>query len=106
MFPLDRYTPHGYLDNPAHAWKAGPGGVLRSRPAIGIGWHYPSYAHAYNRVWHYRAFLQLAFELPGGRWLLDTPDFEQAGIDLYSDYHSKNWLSFVFEGLDGLRFRS
>jgi hypothetical protein len=106
MFPLDHYTPHGYLDNPAHAWKAGPGGVLRSRPAIGIGWHYPSYAHAYNRVWHYRAFLQLAFELPGGRWLLDTPDFEQKGIDLYSDYHSKNWLSFVFESPEGLRFRS
>ncbi len=106
MFPQDRYTPHGYLDNPAHAWKAGPGGVLRSRPAIGIGWHYPSYAHAYNRVWHYRAFLQLGFKLPNGKWLLESADFEQNSVDLYSDYHSKNWLSYVFEGSDGLRVRT
>ncbi len=105
MFPQDNYTPHGYLDNPAHAWKAGPGGVLRSRPAIGIGWHYPSFAHAYNSVWHYRANLQLAFQLPDGHWLLDSQDFEQAGIKLYSDYHSKNWLSFVFEGPEGFRAR-
>ncbi|HEX2916119.1 MAG TPA: trehalase family glycosidase [Chloroflexia bacterium] len=105
MFPLDNYTPHGYLDNPAHAWKAGPGGVLRSRPAIGMGWHYPSYAHAYNRTWYYRAFLQLGFGLANGRWLLDGQDFRQAGLELYSDYHSKNWLSFVFNAPDDLRVR-
>ena len=106
MFPQDTYTPHGYLDNPAHGWKAGPGGVLRSRPAIGLGWYYPSYPHGYNYVWHYLAHLQLGFELPDGRWLVDGADFTAAGLNLYSDYHSKNWLSFVFETPEGLRVRA
>lgn len=105
MFPQDKYTPHGYLDNPAHAWKTGPGGVLRSRPAIGMGWFYPSFPHGYNYVWHYIAHLQLGFQL-GGQWLLTPGDFEQAGLSIYSDYHSKNWLSFIFEGPEGLRVRT
>ncbi len=106
MFPQDRYTPHGYLDNPAHAWKAGPGGVLRSRPAIGLGWHYPSWPHGYNYVWHYRAFLQLGFSLGKGPLLLEQDDFERANLKLYSDYHSKNWLSYVFETPEGLHVRA
>jgi hypothetical protein len=106
MFPQDRYTPHGYLDNPAHAWTTGPGGVLRSRPGIGMGWHYPSFPHGYNYTWHYATHLQLGFSLPGTGWLLETADFERQNIDLYSDYHSKNWLSFVFETPLGLKARA
>lgn len=106
MFPQDRYTPHGYLDNPAHAWKTGPGGVLRSRPGLGLGWHYPSFPHGYNYTWHYAAHLQLGFNLSGSGWLLETADFERQKIDLYSDYHSKNWLSFVFETGLGLKARA
>src|SRR5262249_12805666 len=34
-FPLDRYTPHGYLDNPGHAWRVSRSGVLRSTEGIG-----------------------------------------------------------------------
>ncbi len=96
MFPLDRYTPHGYLDNPAHAWKIGPGGVLRSRPAIGMGWHYPSFVGAYNYTFIYQLNLQLGFKLPNNRRLLEAEDFQRAGIDLYIDYHSKNLLRYVF----------
>ena len=106
MFPQDNYTPHGYLDNPAHAWKAGPGGVLRSRPAIGVGWHYPSFPHGYNYVWHYRTHLQLIFQTEQGNWLFDSADFSKASLNLYSDYHSKNWLSYVFELPNGLRVRA
>lgn len=106
MFPQDRYTPHGYLDNPAHAWKNGPGGVLRSRPGVGMGWHFPSFPHGYNYIWHYATHLQLGFNLPGTGWLLETADFERQNIDLYSDYHSKNWLSFVFDTDLGLKARA
>lgn len=106
MFPQDRYTPHGYLDNPAHGWKIGPGGVLRSRPGVGMGWHFPSFPHGYNYTWFYAAHLQLGFNLPGTGWLWETADFARNGLDLYSDYHSKNWLSFVFETPQGLRARA
>lgn len=106
MFPQDRYTPHGYLDNPAHGWKMGPGGVLRSRPAIGMGWQFPSFPHGYNYTWFYAAHLQLGFKLPGVGWLWETADFARHRLDLYSDYHSKNWLSFVFETPQGLRARA
>ena len=106
MFPQDRYTPHGYLDNPAHGWKMGPGGVLRSRPGVGLGWHYPSFPHGYNYTWFYAAHLQLGFNLPGTGWLWETADFARNRLDLYSDYHSKNWLSFVFETPQGLRARA
>ncbi|MEI6045546.1 MAG: trehalase family glycosidase, partial [Chloroflexota bacterium] len=101
--PLDHYTPHGYLDNPAHRWKVGPGGVLRSCPAIGVGWHYPSFAGAYNSTFIYRAGLQLGFQLSGGRSLLETNDFKKAGIDLYCDYHSKNLLRYVFHTPENLQ---
>jgi hypothetical protein len=101
-FPIDRYTPHGYLDNPAHAWKAGPGGVLRSSPAIGMGWHYPSFVGAYNHTFIYRANLQLGFMLPDGRRLLNSEDFKRAGIELYCDYHSKNLLRYVFQTPENL----
>ena len=106
MFPQDRYTPHGYLDNPAHGWKMGPGGVLRSRPGVGMGWHFPSFPHGYNYTWFYAAHLQLGFNLPGTGWLWETADFGRNRLDLYSDYHSKNWLSFVFETPQGLRPRA
>lgn len=103
MFPVDKYTPHGYLDNPAHGWGVGPGGVLRSRSGLGMGWHYPSFAHAYNRKWEYRAFLQLGLYW-NGRWLFEQADFEEAGFSFYSDYHSKSMFSLVFEQ-GGLRGR-
>ncbi len=105
MFPQDQYTPHGYLANPQHTWKAGPSGVFRSRPAVGIGWYYPSFPHAYNYVLYYRAHLQLVFKTSAGEWLLDQVDFSRAAIELISDYHSKNWLSFVFETPARLHYR-
>ncbi len=38
MIPRDDFTPFGYLDNPYHAWKLNPGGVLRSLEPLGMGW--------------------------------------------------------------------
>jgi hypothetical protein len=103
MFPVDHYTPHGYLDNPAHGWKVGPGGVFRSSPAIGMGWHYPAFVGAYNYTFIYRLNLQLGLKLADGSRLLDPEDFQRAEIDLYCDYHSKNLLRYVFQTPDNLR---
>jgi len=98
MYPIDEYTPHGYLDNPAHAWKVpGPGGVLRSRPAIGMGWHFPSFAHSYNRQKNYICNLQIGLKLPNGAILLDSEDFKKAGVKLTCNYHSKNLLRYELE---------
>ena len=90
----DKYSPHGYLDNPAYAWILGKGGILRSRPALGMEWHYPALPASYNPVRQYHTALRLAFEVDG-RWLLDTADFREASVELYCDYHSKNLLRFV-----------
>jgi len=59
MFPLDRYTPHGYLDNPRHAWRTHRSGVLRCDGEIGFTWHAPSYPGPYGRRWTYQAGLQV-----------------------------------------------
>jgi hypothetical protein len=44
-FPLDEYTPHGYLANPfavARSWSESEGGCLRTtRDFIGLGWQLP-----------------------------------------------------------------
>lgn len=95
MFPRDFYTPHGYLDNPAYAWKLGKGGILRSTSGVGMEWHYPALPESYNQRRDYRAGLQLAFQYRN--FLFSTHDFQQAKIRLYSDYHSKNLMTFCFQ---------
>ncbi|HEY3110130.1 MAG TPA: hypothetical protein VGL23_15305, partial [Chloroflexota bacterium] len=64
-FPLDRYTPYGYLDNPRHAWRLNRSGVLRSTEGIGFCWHVPSYPGPYGKRWIYQAALQIELPLDG-----------------------------------------
>jgi hypothetical protein len=73
-FPLDRYTPHGYLDNPRHAWRTSRSGVLRSLPGIGFAWHVPSYPGPYGKRWIYQAELQL--------------ELDPRPADLYVEHHT------------------
>ncbi|MDG4825734.1 hypothetical protein O7635_28135 [Asanoa sp. WMMD1127] len=47
VFPLDDYTPHGYLDIPAHTRRLSPHGVVRSHD-VGFRWHFPAYARNYG----------------------------------------------------------
>jgi hypothetical protein len=68
-FPADRYTPHGYLDNPRHAWRLARSGVLRSTEGIGFCWHVPSYPGPYGKRWIYQAALEI--EAPGGEPYVD-----------------------------------
>jgi len=88
-FPKDRYTPHGYLDNPYHTRNLNPSGVIRSTPGIGFAWHYPALAGGYGAREIYRASLELALTLG------ETTRYRQGDFtDLHADYHSKNVVRF------------
>ena len=90
--PVDRYTPHGYLDNPFHTRNLNPSGVIRSSPGIGFGWHYPALARGYGYREHYRASLNLAVTV-GGRTYWRHQDL--AG--LYADVHTKNVFRYRWD---------
>ncbi|HEV8635880.1 MAG TPA: hypothetical protein VG370_16775 [Chloroflexota bacterium] len=79
-FPGDRYTPHGYLDNPRHAWRLGRSGVVRTTGAIGFAWHLPSYPGPYGKRWVYTASLEIA------------PD--DLTEELSCDHHTKELFRF------------
>ncbi|KPV51835.1 hypothetical protein SE17_18980, partial [Kouleothrix aurantiaca] len=87
-FPPDDYTPHGYLDVPAHTRKLNPLGVLRSHDA-GFRWHFPAFAGMYGgRRESYRASLRVALD-----GALVLRDFAHAS----SPYHSKDLFTFALE---------
>lgn len=85
-FPLDRYTPHGYLGNPRHALLLRPLGVIRSVAPLGLAWHLPFWAGLATRE---TAALRLGLAVGGRRFAL-SPDFADA--DLHADYHSRRVL--------------
>jgi hypothetical protein len=98
-FPQGNYTPFGYLDNPYHTWDVHPSGVIRSVPALGMGWYYPAGPGGYfyyKADSIYRAMLRFGFQI-GGTNLFESGDFHDAGIELSSPHHSKDLLSFAFE---------
>ena len=98
--PRDHYTPHGYLDNPGHTRNLSPGGVIRSSPGIGFGWHYPALARGYGYREVYHASFGLALTVEGETYA-HLEDF--AG--LYADIHSKNVFRYRWER-DGLVLRA
>jgi hypothetical protein len=85
-FPIDDYTPHGYLDTPTHSRNLTPRGVLRSHGA-GFRWHFPAYPGMYGgRRETYRAGFRVGV----------AGTFALADLDaVTSSYHSKN--CFVFD---------
>jgi hypothetical protein len=83
-FPIDDYTPHGYLNTPTHTRNLSPRGVLRSHGA-GFRWHYPAHAGMYGgRRETYRAGFRFAL---GGA--LELSEFDVVS----SPYHSMNLFS-------------
>src|SRR5688572_3985436 len=94
-FPVDAYTPHGYLANPyavAHSWSDVEGGCLRtSRDVVGLGWQLP-WALATQ------ASVNLVVSLEGdGQRLVTRADFDAAG--LVSTHHSANLFVYRWEAL-------
>jgi len=103
-FPLDDYTPFGYLDNPYHSFVLNPSGAIRSVPPIGYGFWcrrlpWP-YGEGAKTPINYLSFLHLSLA-QGKTRLHSAEDFKAAGIELTSQYHSQNIMSYNFE-LDGL----
>ncbi|HZO28245.1 MAG TPA: hypothetical protein VFH48_19900 [Chloroflexota bacterium] len=92
-FPVDEYTPHGYLANPyavAHSWSEGEGGCLRSsRNHVGFGWQLPWALRA-------QASVDLVVSLEGdGHQLVTRADFDAAG--LISPHHSANLFVYRWQ---------
>jgi mannosylglycerate hydrolase MGH1-like protein len=84
-FPLDDYTPHGYLDIPEHTRRLTPRGVVRSHD-LGFRWHFPAYAGGYGgRREVYRAGLRVGVD-----GAFREADFEH----LVAPYHSKDLIRF------------
>jgi len=103
-FPVDNYTPFGYLDNPHHSFVLNPSGAIRSVPPLGYGFWcrrlpWP-YGEGAKTPINYLSFLHLSVA-QGKVRLHNSEDFEAAGIELNSQYHSKNIMSYNFE-VDGL----
>jgi hypothetical protein len=96
MVPRDRFTPHGYLDNPHHTRNLHPSGVVRSQRGIGFGWHYPALPKGYGFREIYRAGVRLYLVDEGGV-RVDLADFP----DLVALRHTKGEMTYAWSG-DGL----
>lgn len=88
-FPIDHYTPFGYLqsaDHVARSWDAASGGMLRSSETyLGMGW---AYVHP-RRAVHLCAAFQHA---QGNAPLITRADWQPH--DLHAAHHSSQLLAF------------
>jgi len=93
MVPHDDFTPHGYLDNPYHAWKLNPSGVLRSLPPLGMGWHVPNLGSYVNNQFQYTSHLTIGLKIYD--MVLVTPeDFRRYKCTITSHLHTKNRFEY------------
>lgn len=94
MVPHHDFTPHGYLDNPYHSWKLNPGGVLRSLPPLGMGWHVPNLGSYVNNQFQYTAHLTIGVKI--NDLVLVTPeDFRRHHCQVNCSLHTKNRLTYT-----------
>lgn len=98
-FPLDDYTPYGYLATPAHTGLH-PSGVVRSAPPLGFGiwtrglpWYGMDSIKAVNNY----VCLALPAIQVDDLLLAEREDFQRAGVTMVSRYHSANIMSYDFE---------
>lgn len=92
----DDYTPHGYLDNPAHSWALHPSGVLRSLAPIGMGWHVPNFGSYGRSQFRYSAHLMAGLRV-GGRVYFTKEDFASQGITLSRGRHFRRIFEISFQ---------
>jgi hypothetical protein len=92
-FPIDDYTPHGYLANPravAHSWSESEGGCLRSsREYVGFGWLLP-----WTLRWQANVELLVVLR-SGDRTLATRADFDAAG--LHASHHSARLFEYRWQ---------
>ena len=99
-FPKDEYTPYGYLDNPYHSFVLNRSGIIRSVPPLGFGFWcrqlpWP-YGMGMTRNVNYLSFLELSI-LQDGIKFNTSDDFKKNGIQLVSNYHTKNIFSYNWQ---------
>jgi hypothetical protein len=100
-FPLDDYTPHGYIDNPYHSMVANRSGVIRTFPPLGFGWWRTEataggYGYGDRDHLNYLSLLQLSAAI-GDTVFLAESDFARYGSPLRSAYHTKHVLSYDWQ---------
>jgi Trehalase len=94
MIPHDDFTPHGYLDNPYHAWKLNPSGVLRSLAPLGMGWHVPNLGTYVRNQFQYTAHLTIGLKI--GQQVMVTPeDFQRHGCSITSQLHTRHRFEYT-----------
>lgn len=99
-FPLNSYTPHGYIDNPYHSMVFNRSGVIRSFPPLGFGWWRADFKGSYgggsrDHV-NYFSILQMGAAIDG-KVFARSEDFVTAGTELSSAYHTKHVVSYDWE---------
>ena len=96
-FPSSHYTPHGYLDNPYHSMIFNRSGILRTFPPLGFGFWRTDFKGSYGEGprdhQNYLSLLQIGITI-GGHSFTTANDFSNAGVELYSAYHTKNIFSY------------
>jgi hypothetical protein len=102
-FPVQAYTPFGYIDNPYHSTVLNRSGIIRSVPPMGFGFWCRSlpwpYASTMTRQINYLSFLHLSADIDG--MVLHSPeDFSENNIFLQSRYHTKTMMSYDWEARD------
>ena len=97
-FPQGDYTPHGYLDNPAHSAVFNPSGVIRSVPPLGFGFwaRAVTYGIGLERRVGYLSLLHLSVNI-GGASFHTAVDFKAHGVSLVSRYHTRTLMSYDWE---------
>lgn len=98
-----KYTPHGYLDNPAHSHVFNRRGVIRSYPPLGFGWWRTAFTGSYgggvrDHV-NYISILQINVTADGKIFASEN-DFARNKVELYSAYHTKNMTSYDWSSGD------
>jgi len=96
-FPVDDYTPHGYIDNPYHSMVLNRSGVIRSVPPLGFGYWCRTFPGCYGegprRYINYVSLLLMSVAF-GDERFISLKDFEEKKTELVSKYHSKHMISY------------
>ena len=95
-FPIDDYTPHGYLNNPKHSAMANPSGMIRSFPPVGMGfWQSCIAGYAADSLYGLNSYLSLLSPslIVDGKLYAEAEDF----TELSAPYHSSNILTYAFK---------
>lgn len=112
-FPEGHYSPNGYLTNPYHTAVLNRSGVLRSVPPLGFGfwarplpWPYggAEFGFGLSRHRNYLSLLHLAINIDD-KMFYRFEDFENNSVNLHSQYHTQNMMSYDFE-YNGLIFKA